>query len=433
MADGSETILRVAILAEEPLGWGSGKHYFFAILDGYQWRSGDRAYRMECRSVLDRDILAGRLTREAFDLLLVPGGGVGDGEAVTKGLTLLPRVRRWKRAIRRFVEAGGGYLGICGGAALATGLVTGSGRPRSLLERLYHRSAIGITCVDSYYRHLSLPVFTFRQRRHPERVGATAYVFSFSPGETSKGERFHAGGVPVDFSVSTEHAIFAGHDSPTLRMRWWGGPGLIVPPSPGREVEVLARYPSPDFSSEPRTAILAWRYVGGLLGLARAFLRSLAFVLRLRLSLRGILTWAYYLVGPWRPGTQTIDLDCAGRPAITAEVYPNEHQARILLCAAHPEYLIWHEGHIVPADESEDVCLGTGLHRWVGVRPLSASCEEELTSTWWVVRRMVAWTGRVPDAHLPPIERGATGDAAIAIIDQNVRWDGTLIDQMRNI
>jgi hypothetical protein len=216
-------------------------------------------------------------------------------------------------------------------------------------------------------------------------------------------------------------------------MRWWGGPGLIVPESTDRKVSILASYPTLDFSSDPRTDLFAWRYTGGLAGLMRGFFRSVALIIRQNLKLRDTLTYAYYLAGGWRRTEKKIDLDCAGRPCMTAEIYPNENLARIVLCAAHPEYLIWWGGEIEEVNESDAVCLGHGLHRWKAIEPISDTSQDNLTYTWWVVRRMVAWSAKVPDTDMPPIEKGALNDGLRRIVRDNVQWDGTLIDQMRNI
>ena len=35
-------IIRIAILAEEPLRWGSGKHYFPVILNNYSWKINNK-------------------------------------------------------------------------------------------------------------------------------------------------------------------------------------------------------------------------------------------------------------------------------------------------------------------------------------------------------------------------------------------------------
>lgn len=37
--------IKVAILAEEPMGWDSGKHYFPITANGYSWTVGDISYK----------------------------------------------------------------------------------------------------------------------------------------------------------------------------------------------------------------------------------------------------------------------------------------------------------------------------------------------------------------------------------------------------
>lgn len=428
-----EITIRVAVLASEPLGYGSGKHYFPTLLDGYGWSAGGRSYRFSARYVYDEDVSEGRVTNADYDVFLMPGGGVGDGEAVTKAMKLVPSVRRWRKALQDFVKAGGGYVGVCGGAALMTELDTGREAPHSLLERFYDASSLGLSCVKSYYNDLSLPLLTMMQRRFPERVGATSYVFSFAPGSTEDGKRIHTGGVPVDFVVDKNNPLFGDYQGDRMRMRWWAGPGLIVPMFPDREVKVLARYPNPDFSQDPSTRAAAWRYTGGLLGVLHGVMDAVKTIVRDRLSWSDIVSFSYYLARPWQKSDKNIDLDCAGRPAMTAEVYPNENQGRIVLSAPHPEYMVWWGGRIDEVEESSSVCLGKGMHRWSGIAPLSDSVQAELTHSWWVVRRMVAWAAKVPDDAMPPIEEGQLNDAARKIIETNVFWDGTLYDQMRNI
>jgi len=92
-------IIRVAILAEEPLGWGSGKHYFPVILDGYTWTSNEISYKFSTTYIFDKDINKGRLKTSNYDVLLVPGGGVGDGQAIVKGFGSFREVRLWKKSI----------------------------------------------------------------------------------------------------------------------------------------------------------------------------------------------------------------------------------------------------------------------------------------------------------------------------------------------
>ena len=164
--------INIAVLAEEPLGWGSGKHYFPAILDGYSWSVENSIYRMSATYLNDQDILQGKLNIFDFDVLLIPGGGVGDSESIIKGFNFLRKVKKWKKNVCRFVKDGGGCVGICGGTALITGLITGSGNTTTTFtERQYNKSSLGITCVNSYYRYLAMPIFYPFQRKYPEKTG----------------------------------------------------------------------------------------------------------------------------------------------------------------------------------------------------------------------------------------------------------------------
>ena len=427
------TVIRVGILAEEPLGWGSGKHFFPAILDGYSWTSGKTSYRFSTRYLFDTDILKGELAVSKYDVLVVPGGGVGDGEAIVKGFHSSWKARRWKKRIVTFIKDGGGYVGICGGAALLTGLSTGDNRtPTTFMERQYHKSSLGISCVTSYYNHLALPIFYLFQKNHPEHVGATGYLFSFAPGETIDGKRIYAAGAPIDFHILRDHPIFSDVPEEAERIRWWGGPALVIPGDPDREVTVLARYPKKELSEDPSTRIRAWRYTGGFRGLLKAFFKASRLVKEVNDRLKHVFLYAYFLAGDWECTDKVIDLDYSNKPCITAEVYPNENNGRILLCAAHPEYMVWRDGHIEEVEASGFHCLATGLHRWENIASLSTTVEDELTATWWMVRRFVAWAAKVPDKHLPPITKGHITSKERALLS-SIFYDGSIISQMKNI
>jgi len=424
--------IRVAILAEELLGWGSGKQMFPEILQNYSWEISGKFYAVTTQFIFDDDILRGHLTTTEFDVLLVPGGGVGDGQAILKGFHSLKHVRKWKKNIAAFIQDGGGYLGICGGAALITDLKTKEKKPRTFLERQYNKSALGVTCVSSYYRTLAFPLFYPFQKTHPEDIGATAYVFSFAPGTTREGARIHSGGAPVDFQILKNHPIFSDVRQETERIRWWGGPALLVPENPDREVQVLAKYPRTDISDTPDLRIHAWRYIGGIHGLLLAFFRAARYIKKERDTLNNLLLYTYFFAGNWQITDKLIKLDYSDKPCITAEIYPNENKGRILLCAAHPEYMIWWNGHITERKTPGVTCLGTGLHEWKDIAPLSKDVSSELTHTWWMVRRFVAWAAKVPDSDLPPMENSVlTKDQSY--LSRNVFWDGSLKNQMDDI
>jgi putative intracellular protease/amidase len=425
-------VIRVAILAQEPLGWGSGKHFFPEILQGYTWRTADKTYSILTRYLYDKDIRKGRLNTDEFDVLLAPGGGVGDGQALMKGFHFCRTVRIWKENIASFIKDGGGYVGICGGTALMTDLKTAEKRPRTFLERQYNNSSLGVSCVSSYYKSIAFPLFYPFQKNHPEKIGAIAYVFSFAPGETVDGHRIHTGGVPIDFHLNKDHPLFSDFQKDTERIRWWGGPALIVPENPDREVRILAYYPERDLSETIEFRIHAWRYIGGIRGLLFAFLKAAQYIKKENNSLRNVLLYTYYMAGDWKVTDKVIELDYSNKPCITAEIYPNEKKGRILLCSAHPEYMVWWNGHITEAKDKDLTCLGTGLYRWEAIDSLSRNAHTELTYTWWMVRRFVAWAAKIPDDQLPPIKK----DDSIkdnSILLKNVFWDGNLHNQMENI
>jgi len=425
--------IKVAILAEEPLGWGSGKHYFPAILDGYRWTTEDTSYNVSTTYLFDKDILKGRLTISNYDVLLVPGGGVGDGESISQGFNRFPKVKRWKKNLNTFIKDGGGYVGICGGAALLTGLNTGKHKPSTtFVERQYEKSSLGISSVTSFYKDIALPLFYPFQKKYPEKIGATGYVFSFAPGETKDGTKIFAGGAPIDFQINKDHPIFSDFPKETERIRWWGGPALLVPEKNDRDIAILARYPDVDISENPSTKIHAWKYTGGIFGLLLGLIKSFRYVTGKKCSLKNFLTYAYYLAGDWEMLDNHIKLDFSSKACMTAEIYPNDNQGRILLCTAHPEYMIWWDGAIEEVDSNGFHCLATGLHRWKNIRPLSKTVVDEMTHTWWMVRRFVAWAAKVPNNNLPPVEKGENSEKTKALISE-IFYNGDIICQMENI
>lgn len=427
-------VIPVAILADEPLGWGSGKHYFPAILNNYTWKKNEITYAFKTDYVRDCDILAGNIRPQKYKVLLAPGGGVGDGHAVMKSFSFSRKVRRWKKQINTFIEQGGGYVGICGGTALFTGLSTGK-HPRfqSFLERAYHKSSFNISKVNSFYRHLAFPLLYPFQYTRPDHVGATAYVFSFAPATTNSNLRIHSGGVPLDFKIDNSHPIFSDFKSKSLRMRWWGGPALDIKNNSNGLVEPVAWYPEKDFSLEKSTMIRAWRYTGGIMGLLNGFLKAAFFLKRQKQSLHDLIMYAYFFAGDWEKSDRIIDLDFANKPAITTETFPHGQQGRIVLCTAHPEYMVWWDGHIEEVEDNGFNCLASGLHQWKNITLSKENMHHDLTYTWWLVRRMVAWAAKIHDDHFPPIEKQEKNSEVKRILNKNIFWDGSINDQIQNI
>jgi hypothetical protein len=426
--------IKVAVLAEEPLKWGSGKHYFPIILDNYSWNVDKKTYCFKTDYIRDNEIIDDKLNLLKYDVLLIPGGGVGDGECVVKGFNFFPKVKKWKKNISTFIKNGGGIVGICGGAALITELTTGPNRKQeSLIERLYNNSAIGISVVKHFYKYLSLPIFYIMQRKYPERVGAMGYIFSFAPTDMKNGTFIHTGGVPLDFQIEKDNPIFSDISKDSIRMRWWGGPALVVPKNPDREVKILARFPKKELSDNNKTRIFAWKYTGSFLGLIKGLFRAAKVIKKEHGSYNKLLVYAFFLSGNWKKTNKIIELEFSNKPCITTEIYPNENQGRIVLCTTHPEYMVWWDGEIKCLPNTDHNDIAHGFHRWENITPLSKNLIFELTHTWWIIRRMTAWAAKVPTEHIPPISKEKINDEIKKIIDQNIYWDGSLINQMKNI
>ena len=94
--------------------------------------------------------------------------------------------------------------------------------------------------------------------------------------------------------------------------------------------------------------------------------------------------------------------------------------------------MIWWDGNIVEK-EKEFNCLATGFYQWQNINKSSNPFDDDLTHTWWIVRRMTAWAAKVPNDHMPPIVKGEINEKVQEIIKKNIYWDGTLIDIIKNI
>jgi hypothetical protein len=94
--------------------------------------------------------------------------------------------------------------------------------------------------------------------------------------------------------------------------------------------------------------------------------------------------------------------------------------------------MVWWNGRIIEKKSEDFTCLGTGLYQWEDITSLSKDASYELTHTWWMVQRFVAWAAKVPDTDLPPIQKVVlTKEQSFLIKD--LFWDGSLQNQMDNI
>jgi hypothetical protein len=427
--------IKVAILEAEPLFWTTcATRFFKIILNNYQWKKNNTIYRFSTQNISDKDIIKNKLISTNIDVLVIPGGGIGDGLAISKGYKTSLKTRKWKKHIKTFIKQGGGCIGFCGGASLITPLSMGPERkPTTFVERQYNKSSLDISAITSYYKYLAFPLLYLFQKNHPEKIGTTAYVFSFEPGMTRDNQRIHSGGTPLDFIINKNHPIFMDYPDKILRIRWWGGQALLLPEKPDRDITILATYPSKELHEQKATKIHAWRYIGGIHGLIISFFKALIFIKNNALPLSETPMLTYYFAGNWEHTNTLITSDLANRAAITTEIYPNENKGRITLCTPHPEYMIWYNGQIQEKDDNNFNCLATGLYQWKDIDPFQKPYDIQITHTWWFVRRLIAWTGKIPDVDLPPIEQQLLRSKEKELLQKNIFWDGTPYNQIMNI
>lgn len=397
--DSKEKEIRVAMLSEFPFfGWIELLPFYVEAVSNYKWRVGDINYKFKLTKIYDEDIISGELNTKNYEVLLVPGAGVGDGEAWTKGFYRLPKIRKWKNNIANFVKDGGGYVGICGGAMLMTEL---SEKPKTFMERQYHTSSLGVTCVKSIFGG----PYSFIK----PKIGPPAYLnFYYERDEstdfnTVEGCAKIRSGVPLDVTIINSHPIFDDFLEDTQRVLWAGGPGFVLPDSPDRELNVLARYPLEEMSDNKSTQLREWKYTGGLLGYLRGFLKGIKECRDLNKPLIYAFQDLYFKSGDWEPTDEIIKINLSNKPCMTAEIYPNENKGRIILNALHPEYAVWWGGRIENMPDTNYNYISEALYRWVNVTPSDETPEDEISHNWWMLRRQVAWAAKIPDNDLPSV------------------------------
>jgi hypothetical protein len=389
-------IVKIALLSKERFINSTDVIDFQNALTNYQWIVGNKKYILNVTSVYDRDVYTGQINTNNYDLIVVPGGSVGDGESFVRCFPTFWNFI-WKRNLANFIKEGGGYYSVCGGTALITDLDLE--RPsRSFLEYAYEKSGLGVTWVKSHYKTIAFPFLCHFGLLPPEYVGVAAYVM-YSGWNMSNYGISHYSGVCLDCPILKNNPIFDDLLENTRRIRWVGGPSLIIPDNPDREVSVLAYYPALEMSDNVSTQIHAWRYVGGFNGVRNAYRETKKNNPASRFL--DILPTAYFNLTDWEMTDTIIKTDFSNQPAMTTEIYPNEHQARILLTGLHPEYRTWWGGSIQEANDTDNNTLWDAFHRWVNVTQNTEMFEAEYN--YWINRRCVSWVAKIPDNDLPPI------------------------------
>lgn len=166
----------------------------------YTWQ-GTHTYEMEVDLIGWRAIIDGSL--EDYHVLVIGASGRQYFHS------LIPA---WRRAVTDFIENGGGYLGICGGANLVS---RGIERPRALFDLFINAASLDI--VDVYL--------------NDDQSGEWQYLWK-DTGEDH---------IPLLTGVDRANPVFQAYGSDTRYIVYGGGPGMY-PTDGAAHVTSMATY-----------------------------------------------------------------------------------------------------------------------------------------------------------------------------------------------
>lgn len=354
---------------------GGGKFLVIPIRD-YEWKVGNRLYYFTINALSTRDILNGDLNISAYDVLIY-SWEQADSFLPFTSLSNLKRNKDRVKVIRKFIEDGGGYYGSCGGALIAGNMAN---KPNTIGERWMKRSCLGISCFNIEY--------------HTNTPNAGNYM-------TNSGAKSFAG-ICTDCNILKNSAIFGDFIGDTRKIHWVGAPAFIPPEKPDRETIVLARFPEEEFSDNESLKINRWKYTGGLLGYIKEFFTP--HDEDYWNDKLGRISDAWMFAKDWINTGEVIETNISNKPFMTAEIFPNSNQSRIVRCSGHPEFKTRWGGHIEIVEDHDENNLYEGFFKWVNFIPEEETIEDEKTHNYCIIRRAIAWASKkVPDNDLPSV------------------------------
>ncbi|HEC77367.1 MAG TPA: hypothetical protein ENI33_08980 [Thermoplasmatales archaeon] len=149
----------------------------------YSWVKNGIKYTIKPDIITKRDVLNGKIF--SYDVFLIPGSGRHYFDAFNK---------KWRSNIIKFVENGGGYVGICGGANLAS-----MGFSNKSYELIPLLKIANVYVNDEQYEEWQ-------------------YLWK---------SNWRHGGAPIKIKiVENDVPIFEGFYEENRSIRYWGGPGM---------------------------------------------------------------------------------------------------------------------------------------------------------------------------------------------------------------
>jgi hypothetical protein len=389
ISNGENIEIRVAIytdLIEEKC--------FLLPLKNYNWKVGTNTYYFMPTILTTKDILKGELSIDKYDVLIY-SFNQADQYLLRTGFSNLPRNKIIVKNIVNFVEAGGGYYGSCGAAAIAGEM---KNEPKSFLERAMKKSSLGISAVEFRY-DTAIPILNELVGKGPETVDMQAYLL-YSGWYVSNPHDMNFSGICPDINISKDNPIFNDFIGDTRKIRWIGMEGFELPENPDREIIVLAKFPEEEVSNDPSSQIHYWTYTGGISNLIKALFVKDEIIWCKNL---GILMRSFLFSSDWEMTDKIVETDVADKIFMSAEIYPNENKARIVICSGHPELLTWWGGDLKDVEDTDNNSIYEGFYRLEDAIPFEETIEDEFTYNNCIIRRIIAWEAKIPDNDLPPV------------------------------
>jgi len=396
--------IRVAILTDEVENeefhsqHGRTRYFIYALRD-YSWEVDDITYQFIPTLLSTKRLLKGELTLDNYDVLLPPPDPLFE-KMFSTGFSRLPKNKLKIRKIQDFIKSGGGYYGSCAAASFAGDMIN---EPKTFYEKMWKNSCFGISSIKHVY-HMAMPMFSQWLGYGIEATGVAGYI-EYSGWNTSNYSTNYYNNACLDVNINKNNSIFDDYLEDTRKIRWGSGTKFIIPDDCSDRVTILASYPAEEISDNKSTRVHYWEYADGIRGLTKALIKAILWKSEVHwFDDLGVFFSGFVLAEDWECTDKVIKTYHANSPFLMSEIYPNENDARLVLCAGHPEMNVWWGGHIKEVEDNDHNNIFDGFHHWVDIIPEDKTPEDEFSYNYWIIRRGVAWASqKIPDNDLPPV------------------------------
>ena len=323
------TIINVALYPKH-----GGSDELIQICLNYTWEENGNKYRFNVRE-LNSEELRGKgdypLNKQNFDVFIV---GANFNSYINDG-----RDENFQKTVKKFLSDGGGFLGVCAGAFVAS---QGYEQPDNYYEKRVNEGVLKI--ADIYL--------------NDDFDGELQYLLK----ELGEFTSSNVGQISIEVEVNktTSNPIFSEYNKELFNIAYGGGAGM---------------YPAEKNDPKLGTINPLFTYNEELM------------------ETKPINYWKKALIG-WKKSCK-IQTDMKGQYGGIATTYNNS--GRIVLLSSHPEITVMENGTI------EENFGKNILNLFRVVYIYKDGEKKNMSYNYWIHRRTVAWLAKVPDEDLPPV------------------------------